>query len=251
MSCYYRSQREGIYQAKSEASLEAEKIKSISYSRFLDRFADEVNNLNQKLLKTVQFLPNLMQKPSESYLKIVRLLKQSAEEFSDYLKAMKQISAIEGTKKYRIHREEFLIKPLIEKSLAQFSSRIEEMKLSIVWNIPDQYKMISDEKLLEPIIFNLLSNAIKYSHKSGKIFITITLLNKKTLLSIKDEGPGVDPKFHQLIFEKFYRIKDETNIKIKGTGLGLYLCKFFIKKLGGEIFINPEVTEGAEFQILI
>jgi signal transduction histidine kinase len=102
---------------------------------------------------------------------------------------------------------------------------------------------------LHTILQNILSNAIKYSNKGSKIVVSGRELKDKLLLSIKDEGVGMDPE----TVDKLFRI-DETVSTFgtegeRGTGLGLILCKEFIERHRGKISVKSEKDKGSEFTI--
>jgi signal transduction histidine kinase len=75
------------------------------------------------------------------------------------------------------------------------------------------------------LVSNLLENALKYSPREGVITLTLEKKGRHTLLSVKDEGPGISDEEKKKIFAKFYRSGQESTRQTKGTGLGLYLCR--------------------------
>ncbi|MEO9482688.1 MAG: HAMP domain-containing sensor histidine kinase [Ekhidna sp.] len=120
----------------------------------------------------------------------------------------------------------------------------------ISWNISckDTITILSNEKLLENIIRNLVDNAIKYGGK--KIDFTIEHAEKKTSLSISDNGQGIAEKYQKKIFNKFYRIPDTQNQhNQKGFGLGLQIVNSAVKKLKGKISVDSKLNEGSTFKI--
>ena len=71
---------------------------------------------------------------------------------------------------------------------------------------------------------DLVENALKYSPREGVIGVVLEHKGRHTLLSVKDQGPGIPDEEKKRIFDKFYRTGQESTRQTKGTGLGLYLC---------------------------
>lgn len=100
---------------------------------------------------------------------------------------------------------------------------------------------------IERAITNFLSNALKYSPKNGNITIDIAQLDNEIEFRITDEGCGISAEHQKKIFDRFYRVENDTHT-VKGTGLGLHLVKTTIEKHhGGKVFVISEVGKGATF----
>lgn len=104
-------------------------------------------------------------------------------------------------------------------------------------------------KNLRSIVYNLLSNAIKYKKpgKPIKILIKTQKLKDYVLLSIQDNGVGIDKKDHKTIFKKFSRIKSKT--QIEGTGMGLYIVSKMVKNNHGKIELESTPGKGSTFKV--
>lgn len=104
-----------------------------------------------------------------------------------------------------------------------------------------------DAEHLKIILRNLFTNAIKFSHKKSTIFITTSTKNDFCTISIKDTGIGMDHlQLHKLFTNELVKSTTGTN-KEKGTGLGLKLCKEFIQKNKGDIWVSTELGVGSTF----
>jgi signal transduction histidine kinase len=104
-----------------------------------------------------------------------------------------------------------------------------------------------DPTRIAQVIENLLSNARKYAPDS-KIKITLSQENNHAHICVRDFGPGIAPDHLDHIFERFYRIPNQTT-SIRGTGLGLFICKRIIEAHNGEIFAESIPGEGSIFHI--
>lgn len=113
-------------------------------------------------------------------------------------------------------------------------------------NLPD---VPYNEDSIERVLSNLIINAIKYSSNSSRIKIRAEVAKNPNFVevTVEDSGIGIAPEHHTKIFDRFYRIENDTHT-IKGTGLGLHLVKVTIEKHhGGEVFVNSKLNEGATF----
>lgn len=108
----------------------------------------------------------------------------------------------------------------------------------------------TDRAAMESILHNLLENARKYSPKGTKISVSVKKHESQVELSVADEGPGIPHTEQNQVFEKFYRIGNEDTRKTKGTGLGLYLVRFFTQALSGSIRLKNLSPNGTRFTLL-
>lgn len=97
------------------------------------------------------------------------------------------------------------------------------------------------------IIRNLVNNAIKFSHSGSTIEILSNTENNKSIISIKDTGVGMSNETINKLFKIEHSIQKNGTADEKGTGLGLILCKEFIEKNGGEIWVESQEQKGSKF----
>ncbi|MBM2839798.1 MAG: Histidine kinase protein [Bacteroidetes bacterium] len=109
-----------------------------------------------------------------------------------------------------------------------------------------------DQSKLRQVVQNLLSNAVKYSPKGG--FIRVRAENYSTdqlLISISDEGIGIPQDQFDKLFQKFSRVDTMEAREIKGSGLGLWICKEIVKAHGGNIWVESEAGKGSTFKFTL
>lgn len=108
--------------------------------------------------------------------------------------------------------------------------------------------VLADKEKATWIVSNLISNAVRYSYENTIIEITAYMTGDKVILSVKDSGIGIDPKYLPKIFDKYFRVPGTEK---EGTGLGLAISKEFVEAMGGTIEVKSELGEGSEFLITL
>ncbi|MDQ7785058.1 MAG: HAMP domain-containing sensor histidine kinase [Desulfomonilaceae bacterium] len=111
----------------------------------------------------------------------------------------------------------------------------------------DPIEVTADKNFLRIAYQNLLDNALKYRHQDGKVAFDVEELKDEFRCSVWNEGPGVDPKETEKIFDKFYRSGGEGTRNSKGTGLGLYTARRIIEAHGGKMWCETEPGEWIRF----
>ena len=129
----------------------------------------------------------------------------------------------------------------------KFEATAQEMEIEL--DLSPLYPITVDVILMNRVISNLIENAIKYAGKGKKISIKTWDDKDWVYLEIKDNGAGIKPQDLEHIFDKFYRVKNDTSHSIKGSGLGLYLVKYFIELHEGAISASSEFGKGTSFII--
>lgn len=105
--------------------------------------------------------------------------------------------------------------------------------------------------LVHEIIYNLIDNAIKYNRESGTVSVRISRNpNGKIGVSIEDTGIGIEPKYMDRIFERFFRVDKSHSREIGGTGLGLSIVKHAAKVIGAELDVKSEVGKGTKVDVI-
>lgn len=120
--------------------------------------------------------------------------------------------------------------------------------IDFVHNIPENTEVFADSNMLQSVIRNLISNALKFTHKGGEITVSAKSTSDNSVeISIKDTGIGMNKK----ILDNLFRLEVNTSrLGTEGepsTGLGLILCKEFIEKQGGKLWVESEVGKGSMF----
>jgi PAS domain S-box-containing protein len=116
----------------------------------------------------------------------------------------------------------------------------------LIVDVRDDVLVRGDLEHLRQAASNLVDNALKYS--SGLVRVRAEPRDLSVRITVSDEGPGIPPTEHQRVFEKFYRLDPDQQSGVGGTGLGLYIAREFVERMGGRIGLQ-QGTGGATFYI--
>jgi signal transduction histidine kinase len=125
--------------------------------------------------------------------------------------------------------------------------------ITIAKHLQPSPRIFADRERLGQVITNLLSNAVKYSPRTDKIIVRTSFElgnapgQPKISVSIQDLGIGISEMDQRVIFERFFRVKDQNTNTIPGLGLGLYISANIIKRHNGNIWVESKIGEGSTF----
>jgi signal transduction histidine kinase len=105
----------------------------------------------------------------------------------------------------------------------------------------------ADPDKTRQVLTNLVDNAAKYSPDGGRVIVDVAVVGTRLRFSVRDEGLGVPPAEHRRIFEKFYRLDPDLTRGVGGTGLGLYISRELLERMGGRIWVESSGTGGSTF----
>lgn len=134
------------------------------------------------------------------------------------------------------------------KEFLQFSADKNDIAINIIGSSPFYVK--GDKTLLNELIFNLCDNAIKYNKHGGSVYIVLFSKDGKKVVSVKDNGIGIDKSEHERVFERFYRVDKSRSKETGGTGLGLGIVKHISIKHNANIEFFSEIDKGTEINII-
>lgn len=137
-------------------------------------------------------------------------------------------------------------KDLLEKSIEEAQGIASENQVTLKLR-PTACFVDADEDMVLRVLNNLISNALKYSPKGGSITLHARNSGQTVTFSVSDEGPGIEKDMLKKVFEKFQQAPDKSGRNLKGSGLGLTICKAIIKLHGGEIWAESEDGQGSQF----
>lgn len=138
---------------------------------------------------------------------------------------------------------EELAKPLVKSFIPISKASNVEMEMEI----DDGLLVVGDREKVSLVMENLIDNALRYTRKRGVVRIFIEKEKDSVTFKVKDEGIGISKEDQDHIFTKFFRANGVNKEKAEGSGLGLFIAKSIVERLGGEIGFSSKKGEGSTF----
>ncbi len=137
---------------------------------------------------------------------------------------------------------------LIEYAIKANQVQADKFNIQIEVEYPEEKigKLFVDSEKIAWVLTNLLSNAIRYSRENGRVVIGAQQEGDQIELYVQDFGKGIDPRYHQSIFDRYFRV---PGTKVQGSGLGLSISKDFVEAHGGTLTVESELGKGSRFVI--
>lgn len=184
--------------------------------------------------------------------KQVKFILKSTETLSELVDDLLDLAKIEAGK-IEVHPVRFNINDLFSALRGMLRPLLVSTRVSLVFDDLDGAGiMYSDEAKISQILRNFISNAIKFTEQ-GEVRVAATLIENERAVrfSVKDTGIGIAPENQEIIFEEFGQVKNHLQHKVKGTGLGLPLCRKLASLLNGRVELESRVGEGSTFSAII
>lgn len=188
-------------------------------------------------------LNHINEKQSEYF----EIIKENSKRMEELINDLLIVSRLEqGRVSFR--NDEISLEDLIKKMISEFSSFGKASNVTINFKSSKNLPLIhSDSHQLKTVIENLLDNSIRYVQKKGKVDVSLSLKNKNIYFEVKDNGVGIPKNDQRYIFQKFFRSKNALRYQTHGSGLGLFITKSIIERLGGKIGFKSKEGQGATF----
>ncbi len=137
---------------------------------------------------------------------------------------------------------------ILNKTTNDFKFIVEKKNIQLINTFKGKLKIVGDERRISQVITNLIDNAVDFvPAELGKITLNAKEEGDSVVFSVKDNGPGIEPKKQKNLFKKFYQVDTSITRKHGGTGLGLAVCKGIVNGLGGKIWVESQMGKGTTF----
>ena len=123
--------------------------------------------------------------------------------------------------------------------------------ICIINELPAGLQVMADGMYIENVIRNLMENALKYSDAGVRIEVSLSIVNERLRVSVKDNGWGIAPCHQRKLFTQFYRVPRSEEQQQKGYGIGLAQSQYIINEHGGEIMVKSAEGKGSTFTFII
>jgi two-component system phosphate regulon sensor histidine kinase PhoR len=141
---------------------------------------------------------------------------------------------------------------IVDEALGALEPQLLSQPAEVVRDVPPGLPRVRvDRGAICDALVNLLQNAHKYTGAEKKITVSASATGPTVNITVSDNGPGIQTRDQQRIFEKFYRAKDPLERTIEGSGLGLAMVKHIVKGNGGRVSVTSQPGQGAAFTIAL
>lgn len=232
------------YQEKSELMVQLEQLKS----NFLSLISHDLKTPIARIQGNAELVLNEQGKLSENQKKCVTAIVQTTDDLSRYVETVLDLTRIESSQ-VPIHKASKDINATIVEVVEEKRFLANDKNISIDTKLEPLFSFKFDVKLMRRVLSNLLENAIKYSPPNTTIVMQSREEGTWIRVSVVDQGFGIAPEEQEKVFAKFYRGENPASQGVKGTGLGLYLVKYFVELHQGMIELQSEQGKGSTFTV--
>ncbi|MCI0511927.1 HAMP domain-containing histidine kinase [candidate division KSB1 bacterium] len=186
----------------------------------------------------------------EKKLQYYHIISNESTRLTRLINNLLDFSRIEAGKKI-YHLKWTDLHQVVEDVLQSYSFHLQQQGFKLQTNLATDLPQVRiDAEAIAQAFINLLENAMKYSQDTKSISITLALRNNQIVLSVSDQGIGIDKNQQLKIFDKFYRVGDSLVHDTKGFGLGLTLVKYIMDYHRGRIELESTPGKGSTFSLI-
>jgi hypothetical protein len=251
--CYYffipyrliiENRRSWEYYQKNKLLSQVEELKTNFISMMshdLKTPLARIQGMTDVILKDVQPLTSQQREAVDT-------IRQSSEDLLKFISAILNYGKIES-EGVELHLQSRDINALLKDVIRKHEFLAKVKRIPITLETEPLFPISVDPELIKQVFSNLIENAIKYSPEESEVRITTVEDKGRVIVRVHDEGPGIPQDEVGNIFMKFFRSKNAKSSPIKGSGLGLYLAKYFTELHQGKISIESTYGKGSTFTV--
>lgn len=224
--------------------LEQEKKYLFEVEQLKNNFLSLISHdLKTPIAKIQAICDRLMARPLDGEVEEgLKNLRRESSELHRYIQTLLQITRAESGN-FHINKEATDVNELIKKVYEQVLPLAKYKGIELTLNLEPLFAIEVDAILIQEVILNLVENAIKYTPEKGRVRVTSEELDDQVIVAVIDSGGGISEQDKKRVFEKFFR-GEKRERQTQGSGLGLFLVKYFVELHGGSVFLNSEPTIG-------
>jgi len=245
---------QGVLALYAELDQQAEQLREVSElkSRFLSYMSHEFRTPLGSILSMTRLLEDGMDGPlTDEQRRQVRFISASTSELREMVDALLDLAKIEAGR-ITISPAWFDLMDLFSALRGMFRPLVEGNQVDLVFEDPPVMPLLyTDDKKLAQILRNFISNALKFT-PNGQVVVSARMQGEDSVrFSVRDTGIGIPADLQSTLFEDFVQVDTPLQKRLRGTGLGLSLCKRFAELLGGHVGVDSVVGEGSDFYVVL
>lgn len=239
--------------ASDELRLSESKLRDINAAKdkFFSIIAHDLRNPFGSLLGFTSVLSDRFDDFSDSEkLTIINQLRFASESAYRLIENLLEWSRTQ-TNSVELLPTLFDLSPLVNESLRLHATQAERKRIQLINDLPAGVYVYADRNMIGTVIRNLVSNAVKFSLERGKVMVMHETTDEMITLSVVDEGIGIPAQNIPKLFRIDEKIKTSGTFNEPGSGLGLILCREFIIRNGGMIWVESTSGRGSKFSFCL
>ncbi|MBD3289647.1 HAMP domain-containing protein [candidate division KSB1 bacterium] len=240
-----------VEQSKSGALIQLQNITELKTLEAIRRdfVANASHELKTPLTAIIGYAETLLEGAIDlpnARLKFIRKIREQGQRLEFLVSDLLKLSELE--REQPLVMNEISLNTILEEALEELREKAKQKNIEITTELPTDSSVKADAEGIRTVFNNLIDNAIKYTPANGTVSICVKPVHKTRLrIMISDNGIGIDKKYHDRIFQRFYRVDKARSRAMGGTGLGLAIVKHIIEGHGKNIHIKSKPGEGSTF----
>ncbi len=226
--------------SRTEAARESEQLRSV----LLDSITHEFRTPLTAIKASVTSLLSGTQISQAQERELLTVINEESDRLNRLVGEAAEMAQLEANK-VELHLEPVPIREALDRALESLRSTLAAHPVEV--RVPENLPLARmDEGRITEVLMHLIENAAKYSSADTPIHIAAEVRNQQLTTSVADRGPGIDDFEQALIFDKFYRGRNQR-MSIQGTGMGLAIAKAIVEAHGGTIGVTSQLGHGSVF----
>ena len=219
-------------------------------SRFFTNVTHELRTPLTLILGPLERVLNQPTRP-EKTAEYLMTIQRNALKLLNLVDELLDLSKMES-QKLQLHEKPCLLYPFFTRTIEAFRPYAEHQRVRLVLNYlcPENLCIAMDVPKWEKIISNLLSNALKFTPPAGEIVVIVRQSDRQLIVEVTDTGQGIATEDLPFIFDRYFQSKSTQSNLQGGTGIGLSLCREYVRLFNGQISVQSQPGQGATFTIV-
>lgn len=215
--------------------------------KFLNIIAHDLKNPFNSILTFSEMLSRNIEKYDKERMKsLIDTVYSSAKNTYKLLENLLEWSRSQ-TGKINFNPEKTKLRNVVIEMTGVVENQAKNKQITVENQVPDEFMVYADRNMLSTIIRNLISNAVKFTHRNGKVCINAEQKDEQIVVRVSDTGIGMSTEKQKKLFNISEKIQMRGTENEAGTGIGLILCKEFVEKHSGKIWIESAEGKGSIF----
>jgi signal transduction histidine kinase/DNA-binding response OmpR family regulator len=189
---------------------------------------------------------------NEQQTEFIERIQSAAKNMNELVQSLLQLVQLDLGKGLPVKNEPVDLNEVIKRTVDEFEPQAKSKGQELTFeNAAPACRVRGDASQLMQMWRNLISNAIKYTPQGGSIQVSQSVLDHTVVGQVKDNGYGIPAESLPMLFNRFYRVRDDNTQQIEGSGLGLAIVKSIVEKYGGQVSVESELGKGTCFSVTL